>query len=134
MDMPPEPMTPPTMGYSGPSASPTQNPGMMAQGVTMVREAVHLLQKALMVFPIGTDEHDQVLNMIQKGAKLAPASESIPGVQSTALQGLQQDAGKQAAMQALMRMRAAAGGGEGGGPPGGAPPPGGGAPPPPMAS
>lgn len=129
--MPPEPMQPPVMGYPGPSGPPTQNPGLMAQGMSMVREAVQLLQKSLQAFPIGSEEHDAVLNMVQKGAKLAPASAGIPGVQATTLQGLGQDAQKQAMLQALMRRaQQGQGGGEAGG---GAPPPGaGGAPP--MAS
>lgn len=130
--MPPEPMQPHVMGYPGPSGPPTQNPGMQAQGMTMVREAVQLLQKALMAFPIGSEEHESVMNMITKGAKLAPASSGVPGVQATALQGLAQDAQKQAMMQALMRRQQEGGGGA----PGGAPPPGGapGGAPPPQAS
>lgn len=127
------PMTPQPTGYSGPSAPPSQNPGLQAQAMTMVREAVQLLQKALVGLPMGSDEHGDVLQTITKLSKMAPPSAAIPGLQSTTLQGLQQDADRSGAMQALMRQMAAAKaggpGGAPGGPPGAGAPPGGGQPP-----
>lgn len=89
----------------------------------MVREAVQLLQKALNAFPIGTDEHGEIMAMIQKGAKLVPPTAGIPGVQQTMLNNLQQQAGRDGMLNMLKQKMMAQGGGEGGAPPGGAPPP-----------
>jgi len=62
-----------------------------------------------------------------------PATEEVPGVQKTQLQGLGDQAQKSAMMQAVLRMLAGAGGAGGAAPGGGGSPmPGGGSPAPAM--
>lgn len=121
MALPPSPMTPPGIGSAGPMGPRSGNPGMAADAMTKVREAVHLLEMALPGFEVGSEPHKAVLKMIQDGAKLAPPNGEGQGVQQTALLGLMERAKQMQQMQALSGSMQ---------PPGGAPAPGG--PPPPQ--
>ncbi len=117
--MPPEPMMMgQQMGPAAPASAPTANPGLMADSLSKVREAVRLCELALPGLPVGSEEHKSVMGMITAGAKVAPSSAMPEGVQTTQLQGLQESAQKSAIMQALMRNLGGQGAG-GGMPPGG---------------
>lgn len=72
---------------------------------------------------MGSDPWKAVNSAIANLGKHVSPSDEVPGVQQTQLRGLQQSAGKDAAMQSLMRSMGGAGGGAS--PPGGAaaPPP-----------
>jgi len=119
--MPPvTPLIQPPMGHSGPASPPTANPGLQADAMSKMREAIKLIEMALPGFEIGSDGHKAAVDMLSKGTKAFPASEEVPGVQKTQLQGLAQQAQKSAMMQALLRSNAQGAGGA----PGGAPPPG----------
>jgi hypothetical protein len=98
------------MGSAGPAGPQTANAGFQADSLSKVREAVNLLNMAVAHLPVGSDEHKTVMRMIQDGAKIAPASAAIPGVQKTQLMGLAQEAEKTAMMQQLMRQAATQGG------------------------
>jgi hypothetical protein len=89
-----------------------------------VREAVKILIEALPEMPIGSDPFKSVQSAIQGLSKHVPASAEVPGMQQTALRDLQQGAGKNAALESVMRSLGGAGqGGAPGSPPGaGAPP------------
>lgn len=100
--MPPAFMAPP-IGPTGPASVPTQNPGMMADALSQVREAVHILEMALPHLPVGSDEHKSVLKMITDGSKIAPASATPPGVQMTTLNNLRQHAESTSMLQQLLR-------------------------------
>lgn len=106
---PQNPMAP-VMGSTGAMNAPTPNPGDMAQGLTIIGNAVQMLQTALPLFPIGDEMQKAVIDSIQKLSKIAPASAQVPGVQATNLQGLAQDAQRNQLMVALQR---AMGAGEG---------------------
>lgn len=118
----------PPAGFS-PVPMDSGNPGDVAQGLGFVREAVKILQQALMKFPIGSDPHKSVTEMISKGSKIAPAAEAAPGVQNTVQRNLANQASGQASYIDVMKSLA---GTEGAG--AGAPtPPAAAATPPPMA-
>lgn len=114
------PLMQPPMGHSGPASPPTGNPGLAADAMSKMREAIKLIELALPGLPPGTDAHKDTIDALGKLSKAFPATEEIPGVQKTQLQGLAQNADKSAMMQAVMRM--AQGGGDQAPPPG-APPP-----------
>lgn len=95
----------PSMG-GGPaeSMSPaTGNPGLQADAMSKVHTAIQLLEQALPNLPVGSDPHKDVLDAISKLSKTAPASEAIPGVQTSQLAGLQRQAQQSAPLQALAR-------------------------------
>lgn len=91
------------MGSSGPASPPTQSPGLQADAVSKVREAIKLIELALPGLQPGSEEHKNTIDALAKLAKAFPASEEVPGVQQTQLRGLAQDAQKTAMMQSLMR-------------------------------
>jgi hypothetical protein len=112
---------------AGPLSVPTGSPGSSANALAQVREAIKILEAALPSLQTGSDPYKAVLQAISSMARHVSPADEVPGVQQTALRGIQNDAGKGAMMQSLMRSMAGPGGG---GPPGGAPGPGGGAQPP----
>ena len=113
------------MGHTGPASPPTANPGLAADAMSKMREAIKLMELALPQIPPGTDAHKGAIEALGKLSKIFPATEEVPGVQDTQLKALAEQAQKSQMMQALMR------GGIGGGAPPGMPP-GGGAPPQPA--
>lgn len=108
MEMPP--MMAPPMGPAGPGGVPSDNPGLMADAMTKVREAVNLLQMSVPSLPVGTDIQKAVLDSIQRLSKEVPSSETIPGVQMTTLQGLARQAQQSAMLQQLSRAMGNGGG------------------------
>ena len=80
---------------------PSANLGGQAQAMSMVREAVKMLQQALGGLPLGSDPHKDVLKAITSLSKSVPPSSEIPGVQMTQLAGLQKQAGDDAMLQQL---------------------------------
>lgn len=100
--LPPQLTGQPNFGHS-PMGQPSANPGQMANGVAMLRQALEILQKALSMFPAGSEPHTATLQSITKLSKLAPSAEASPGVQKTeALAGAQQ-AQQQNPMVSMMR-------------------------------
>lgn len=97
------PMMAPGPGPADPASPPSGNPGMAADAMSKVREAVHLLELALPNLPTGSDPHKDVLDAISKLSKSVPPTEAVPGVQTTQLLGLTQRAAQQAPLQALAR-------------------------------
>lgn len=73
----------------------------MAQSMSQVREAVHMLEMALPGLTLGSEPHKKVLDAIQNLSKAVPPSNEVPGVQMTQLTGLQQAAQKSQMLQAL---------------------------------
>lgn len=112
-------MAPPT-GPAGPASPPTGNPGLAAQALTQVREAIRLLEMALPNIPTGSKPYKAVISAIDKMSKEVPPSAEIPGVQQATLRGLGEQAQQSAMLQQLSR---ALGGGGGGAPPPGGPAP-----------
>lgn len=121
--LPPSVTGTPPAGFS-PVPSPSGNPGDVAQALGLVREAVHLCQQALTKLPVGSEPHKQVMDMITKGSKAAPASEAAPGVQKTVQRNLANEASGQASYVDVLRSM----GGQGAAGMTGATPPGAGAP------
>src|SRR6266404_4053904 len=107
---------------SAPMAVPTGNPGQAASGLSQVREAIKILEKALPGFGQGSQHYSTLLSAMQSLNKMVPPSAEVPGLQATTAQGLMQDANKNAAMAALKSAGSPAGAGAGA-PPGGGPSP-----------
>jgi hypothetical protein len=66
---------------------------------------VHIqgLQAILQKLPVGSEPHTAVIEAITKLSKIAPAGDQQPGVQKTALQGMQQIQQQQQPMQNVMK-------------------------------
>ena len=111
----------PPMG-AGPISVPSASPGAQAAAMAKVREAIKILIGALPELPIGSDPFKTVQSSIQGLSKHVSPGEEVPGMQQTALRDLQQGAGKNAALEAVMRSLGSQGGagsapgGTGGGP------------------
>lgn len=88
-----------------------------------------MLEMAMPKLPTGGEAHKAVIDSIKALSKAYPATEEVPGIQNTQLLGLQEQAKKQAMLQAVIRQQQAGAGGAGAGGP-----PGGGAMPPPAAA
>lgn len=101
------PLVPPQMrppvGNTGPASPPTGNPGLTADALTKVREAVNILQMALPQLPVGSEPHKEVLKAITGLSKSVPASSAVPGVQQTTLADLSQQAQKTSMFQNVQR-------------------------------
>jgi hypothetical protein len=109
---------------AGPISVPSASPGAQAAAMAKVREAIKILIGALPELPIGSDPFKTVQSSIQGLSKHVSPGEEVPGMQQTALRDLQQGAGKNAALEAVMRSLGSPGGGAGS-VPGGATPGGG---------
>jgi hypothetical protein len=99
----------PPMGAS-PLGVPSANPGSQAASISQMREAIKILEKALPGLQLGSEPHTATLNAIKALARHASPSSEIPGVQQTELRNLQASAGKDAALQQLMRSMGSTGG------------------------
>lgn len=88
-------------GPQGPGGAPSDNPGVVADAMSKVRTAVDMLQQSLPGIPIGSDAHKEVLSAITKLSKAVPPTEAIPGIQTTQLAGLQQQASQDQMLQQL---------------------------------
>lgn len=108
----------PPQGPTGPASPPTGNPGLAANALSQVREAVRLLETALPNIPTGSKPYKAVIDSISKLSKEVPASNDVPGVQQTQLRALMQKSQQDAMLQQLTRALGAGGGGT----PGAAPP------------
>ena len=93
----------------------------MADAMTQVREAVHMLQMALPRLEVGSEQQKTVLKMIQDGSKIAPADAEGQGVQQTTLIGLLEKAKQNQQLMGLQAQMQPPGGAPA---PGAAPPPG----------
>lgn len=114
-------MPPPAMGASA-MQPPTGNPGEAANAMSVVREALNLLNQSLSKIPVGSEVYRAISGAIDKLGKHLSPSDEVPGVQKNTISNLSRDAQQSASMQALMRSLGSAGGsgvGSGGaGPPG----------------
>jgi len=92
----------PPMGAS-PVGVPSGSPGQSANALSMVREAIKLLEQALPQLPTGSDPHRAVAKGIEQISKYVTPSDEVPGVQKTQLANLQKQGQQSAMMQSLMR-------------------------------
>jgi hypothetical protein len=110
------------------------NPGNMAAGLSAVRNAIEMLQKALQAIPLGSPLHSDVLGAVSKLSKHTETGNSpTPSMDLQQMIQAARGQAQQAPMAALQRMfpqgqNAPPAGIGGGGPPvmpSGGPPPGG---------
>ena len=109
----------------GPQVS-APGPGDTSNSLTMIMQAIGMLQQALPGLPPGSPMHKDVLKATQSLSRHAPQGAPGAGVQQTQLQDLLKNVVKNALMQKLMANQG--GGQKPGGGPGGSSPLGGGAP------
>lgn len=83
--------------------------GSEAAGDAKMREAVHLMEMALVAYQPGSEKYKATLDSLQKLTKLFPAANESPGVQNTQLIELMQRNKQNQMVQAAMRQQAAAG-------------------------
>lgn len=99
----------------GPQVS-APGPGDQASAMTMVINALGMLQQALPGLQVGTPIHRDVLKGIQSISRHAPQSTPTAGVQATQLQDLLRNVVKNALLQRIMsQQRPQQPGGVGGG-------------------
>lgn len=91
------------MAPGGPASAPTDNPGLAADAMSKVHECIKLLEMALPSLPTGSEPHKAVLDAVGKLSKACPPTEAVPGVQTTQLAGLRQEAAQSAPLMALAR-------------------------------
>lgn len=102
MAIPPAFSGKPPVGHS-PASTPSGNPGLAANALAQVREAVNILTMALPHLPQGTEAWKEVYGAIGKLGKIAPEGAGSPGVQQNTVQDLMAQQKQQAPMIALMR-------------------------------
>lgn len=100
---------------SSPATQPVADRGMQAAGLAKIQVVVKLLESILPMVGAGTDSGKAVLESLSKLAKLIQPGSVSPGVEQSALSGLQNQNRQQAPQIAAMR---AAAGGPGMGQPG----------------
>lgn len=105
-------------------------PGDTASAMTMLMQAVGMIQQALPGLPPGSPMHKDALRAVTTLSRHANQGQPTAGVQLTQMQDLLRNITKSGLLQHIMGRMGQAGGG--GGPPGG--PPGGGGAPAPMPS
>jgi hypothetical protein len=79
--------------------------------MAQVRQALKILEQTIPAIGADSEEGKDLLNIVTKLAKLAPANQAASGVEGTALQDLQRRAQQQAPMLALQRQQPGAGAG-----------------------
>lgn len=79
------------------------SPSNAAAAVAGVRQAIELLQSQLQNIPVGTELHKAVLKAVTDLAKHASAGDASPGIQKTAMHGMQQSEQQQAPWAQLMQ-------------------------------
>lgn len=111
----------------GPQPS-APGPGDASNSITMIMNAIGMLQQALPGLPPGSPMHKDVLKATQSLSRHAPQGSPAAGVQQTQLQDLLKNVVKNALLQKIMANQGGGPPGGGGGPGGPGGPPGGGAP------
>jgi hypothetical protein len=102
----------------GPQVS-APGPGDTASSMTMIMQAIAMLQQALPGLPPGSPAHKDVLKAAQALSRHAPQGAPAAGVQQTQLQDLLKNVVKNALLQRIMANQGQPQPGQGGGGPGG---------------
>jgi hypothetical protein len=116
---------------------PVPNQGLKAAALAQLQWAVRIMEKALPMLGIGSEEGKSVMKALTSLSKLVPPGSTSPGVENSALQQMMLSARQEQPMLSMLKQAQSGGGpaGAGGPPPGGAAGPGApGSPPPPMAA
>lgn len=100
--MPPALAGAPAMGASA-MQPPTGNPGEAANAMSVVREALNLLNQSLSKIPVGSEVYRAIAGSIDKLGKHISPSDEVPGVQKNTIANMGRDAQQSAQMQALLR-------------------------------
>ena len=80
---------------------PTPNRGLQAAALAQVQQAVRILEKALPMLGVGTEQGKDVMKALTTLSKHIPAGSTSPGVESSALSQL---LGQQRQDQPLLQM------------------------------
>lgn len=99
---------PPTMApaaaNAGPIAVPQGNQGNTAQAMSLIRNAVEMMQKALPMIPMGSPLHADLLTALPKISKHMEEGQQNKGVDLQSLLQMARQSSQQSPMAALNRL------------------------------
>lgn len=105
---------PPPGGLPSPMTQPPANAGSMTQqggnagniqsALTKVKAAAKMLEEALPLLPMGSEEHERLAKIVMDLSKGIGKASSNPQQESAALQSAAQNVAKQAPMNDMARM------------------------------
>lgn len=101
---PPSPTMSPAPANVGGPAVPQGNQGNAVQAMSLVRNALEMLQKALPLIPMGSPQHSDLLKAVSSISKHMDSSEGNKGVDIQSLLQMARQASQQSPVQALNRM------------------------------
>ena len=111
MPIPGQAPTPPAVvqapANAGPVAVPQGNQGNLVQAMSLVRNALEMLQKALPLIPMGSPQHSDLLKAVSMISKHMEHNEGNKGVDLQSLLAMARQASQQSPIQALNRMNPA---------------------------
>lgn len=97
----------PAPANAGPAAVPQGNQGNLVQAMSLVRNALEMLQKALPMVPMGSPQHADLLKAVAMISKHMEHNEGNKGVDLQSLLQMARQASQQSPVQALNRMHPA---------------------------
>lgn len=102
------PSVAPAAANAGPAAVPQGNQGNSAQALSLVRNAVEMMQKALPMIPMGSPLHGDLLKATSTISKhMEQAGGGNKGVDMQSLLQMARQSSQQSPMQALNRLHPA---------------------------
>lgn len=101
------PSAAPAAPNAGPAAVPQGNQGNSAQALSLVRNAVEMMQKALPMIPMGSPLHGDLLKATSTISKHMEQGQGNKGVDVQSLLQMARQASQQSPLAALNRMHPA---------------------------
>lgn len=97
-------MAPHPQPAAGATSVPQGNQGNLVQAMSLVRNALEMLQKALPLIPMGSPQHADLLKAVGMISKHMEQNEGNKGVDLQSLLQMARQASQQSPVQALNRM------------------------------
>lgn len=103
-EMPLPPTASPAPPNIGGASVPQGNQGNQVQAMSLVRNALEMLQKALPLIPMGSPQHADLLKAVSTISKHMESNEGNKGIDLQSLLQMARQASQQSPVQALNRM------------------------------
>lgn len=97
-------MAPHPQPAAGATSVPQGNQGNQVQAMSLVRNALEMLQKALPMIPMGSPQHESLLKAVTMLAKGMDHNEGNKGIDLQSLLQMARQSSQQSPVQALNRM------------------------------
>lgn len=97
----------PTPPSPGPIAAPQGNQGNLVQAMSLVRNGLEMLQKAIPLIPMGSPQHADLLRAVSMISKHMETNEGNKGIDLQSLLQMAREASQQSPVQALNRLHPA---------------------------